>query len=108
MRSSTLVLFCVAGALLLSACVNAPDVYQGNVVSYDAATQVVVIRNEEPPQQEKAFALAGSEVGADLLPGDEVRLAYVKEGDRLRAVRVMNLTRQAEFGKKPKAPSGGH
>ena len=108
MRPSNLVLCCLAAAGLLSSCVDAPEVYQGEVVSYDAAQQIVVLRNELSPHEESAFVLAGSEIGADPLPGDQVRLAFVREGDRLRAVRVMNLTRQAEFGKKAKPASGGH
>jgi hypothetical protein len=108
MRSSKFVLCCVTTALLLSSCVDAPEVYQGEVVSYDAGAQVVVVKNERPPQEATAFALAGSEIGADPQPGDQVRLAYVREGTGLRAVRVMNLTRQAEFGKKAKSSPGGH
>ena len=108
MRSKNAAIGCVVAALLLPACFVAPDVYQGEVVRFDAAAQVVVVKDEKPPHAEASFVVAGSELGADLQPGDEVRLAYVKDGERLRAVRVMNLTRQAELGRRGGHPEGGH
>jgi hypothetical protein len=99
---------CLTAAAALSACFVAPEVFQGQVVSFDAGTQVVVVRDERPPHAEMSFVVAGGELGADLQPGDQVRLAFVTEGDRARAVRVMNLTRQAEVGGKGKPAGGGH
>jgi hypothetical protein len=107
MRTKNAAIGCVVAALLLSACFVAPDVYQGVVVRFDAAAQVVVVRDDKPPHAEESFVVAGGELGADLQPGDEVRLAYVRDGEQLRAVRVMNLTRQSEVGKKAKPSAGG-
>ena len=108
MRSKNAAIGCVVAALLLPACFVAPDVYQGEVVRFDAAAQVVVVKDEKPPHAEASFVVAGGELGADLQPGDEVRLAYVRDGAQLRAVRVMNLTRQSEVGRKAKAAAGEH
>lgn len=108
MRAGNAAIVCAVAALLLSGCFVAPEVYQGTVVSYDGGANTVVVRDERPPHGESSFVLTGSEVGADLQPGDEVRLAYVKEGERMRAVRVMNLTRQAELGRKAKPAPGAH
>jgi hypothetical protein len=108
MRTKNAAIGCVVAALLLSACFVRSDVFQGEVVRYDTAAQVVVVRDEKPPHAEASFVVAGSELGADLQPGDEVRLAYVRDGAQLRAVRVMNLTRQSEVGRKAKAAAGGH
>jgi hypothetical protein len=101
-------LACLTAAAALSACFAAPEVYQGEVVSFDAGTQVVVVRDERPPHQEMSFVVAGGELGAGLQPGDEVRLAFVRERDHARALRVMNLTRQAEVGGKGKAGGAEH
>ena len=108
MRSWLLVICSAAAVCLTSACVDAPTVIQGAVVGNDEAAQTIVVRDERPPHDQVVIALAGSEVGADLHPGDEVRVAYVAEGERLRAVRVMNLTRQAEVGKKAKPAADLH
>jgi hypothetical protein len=90
----------VAGALaaLALACGDAPKVVQGTVESYDPQARILVVRNERPAGGELQLSLAGSEVGADPQVGDVVRAAYRAEGGRLRATRVMNLTRQAEVG----------
>jgi hypothetical protein len=108
MRTKNAAIGCVVAALLLSACFVTPDVYQGVVVRFDAAAQVVVVRDEMPPHAEASFVVAGGELGADLQPGDEVRVAYVRDGEQLRAIRVMNLTRQAEVGKRAQAAAAAH
>jgi len=107
-RHSIVLCAAIAATLLTVGCIDAPKVVQGTVVSYDAGSQVVVVRDERAPDTLLAVSLAGSEVGADPLVGDEVRLAYRDEGGKLRALRVMNLTRQAEVGKKAGGSAGGH
>jgi hypothetical protein len=107
-RLST-VLGAALSAALLAGCVKAPEVVQGTVVSFDQApAPSVVVRDERAPNAELRFALEGCEIGADPVPGDEVRVAYLEENGALRALRVMNLTRQAEVGKKGQASSASH
>jgi type IV pilus biogenesis protein CpaD/CtpE len=81
-------------------CGERPQVVQGVVLSYDAAANVVVVKDEIPPNPDVLFALAGADIGATPAPGDEVRLAYLVVGSERRALRMMNLTRQAELGRK--------
>lgn len=99
MRHLTILL---VGAVLVAcaACGDAPLVLQGNVVSYDATSQTVVVKDEKPPNPEVAFALAGASIGAEPAPGDQVRLAYWDADGVKRAIRMMNLTRQAELAGK--------
>lgn len=99
MRYLTILL--VGSALAVcAACGDRPLVLQGAVVSYDEASQTVVVKDETPPNAEVAFSLVGAAVGAVPAPGDEVRLAYRDAGGTKQAIRMMNLTRQAELGKK--------
>jgi hypothetical protein len=86
----------VAGA----GCGERPQVVQGVVVSYDAAANRVVVKDETPPNPEALFVLTGADIGAVPAPGDEVRLAYLVVGSERRALRMMNLTRQAELARK--------
>jgi hypothetical protein len=109
MRRLSIVLGGAITAALLTGCVDAPKVVQGTVVSYEKGTSyAVVVKDERPPNAELTLALEGCEIGADPLPGDEIRVAYVEQGGKLRALRVMNLTRQAEVGKKGQASSASH
>ena len=87
-------------SLFALACGPAPIVVQGAVVRYDAASKVLLLRDERPPQATMEISIAGAEVGADPIPGDTVRVAYRAVGERFVATRVMNLTRQEEIGKK--------
>jgi hypothetical protein len=87
------------------ACSGHPAVVQGTVVSYAAASGTLVVKDERPPGAELAFSLQGSDIGAAPAPGDIVRLAYLADSAPFRALRVMNLTRQAELRGKP---SGAH
>ncbi|MEW5984730.1 MAG: hypothetical protein AB1806_20440 [Acidobacteriota bacterium] len=81
-------------------CGDRPLVLQGVVVSYDQAAATVVVKDEIPPSEEVAFSLAGADIGVLPAPGDLVRLAYRVAGGEKRAIRMMNLTRQAELAKK--------
>ena len=102
-------LVCAAVLLAItSACVHAPKVFQGTVVSYDAATKAVVAKDDLPPGNEVQFSLAGADIGAEPAVGDLIRLAYNENGGQCTATRVMNLTRQAEVGKKVSKSGGIH
>ncbi|MFH1176241.1 MAG: hypothetical protein V1750_02455 [Acidobacteriota bacterium] len=106
MRAFRLVLVLVATALLVGACGEGPRVVQGQVVSVDNDAKILVIKDEQPPGNEIRLEIEGAELGAETLLGDEVRVAYREVGGRNKALRVMNLTRQAEFGKKAKSGGG--
>ena len=86
--------------LLAAGCTNAPRVLQGTVISYDAASKDLVVRNEREPGSQLKFSLAHAEVGAEPKAGDVVRLSYRDEGGTLIAIRVMNLSQQEELQKK--------
>lgn len=107
MRQTLGVVVVAAAAALASACGEHPTVVQGTVVSFAAASDVVVVKDERPPNAELTVSLEGSDIGAEPRPGDQVRLAYRRQGDRLRALRVMNLTRQSELRGKSSS-SGVH
>ena len=107
MRQTLSVVVVAAAAVLAWACGGeGPTVVQGTVVSYAPASGMVVVKDERPPGAELAFSLEGSDIGAEPRPGDEVRLAYRRQDNGLRALRVMNLTRQSELS--GKVPSGAH
>ena len=94
---AALLIFVVAGC-------ESPQVVQGTVVSYEANTKQVVIKNEKPPNQEMTFSLEGAEIGAEPAPGDLVRVAYTEQGGQKKAGRLMNLAKQDEL----KKGAGGH
>ena len=104
-RALTLAALALALALL-AGCGNPPLVFQGNVTSYDPATKVVAVQDQDGPTS-RTFALQGAQVGAAPELGDLLRLAYFDQGGTLQATRVMNLTRQKEVGKTGKK-GGGH
>ncbi|MEW6368069.1 MAG: hypothetical protein AB1714_25865 [Acidobacteriota bacterium] len=102
-------LMCLAVLLVSSSsCIQVPKVFQGTVISYDADNKVVVAKDELPPGDEVQFSLAGADLGAEPAVGDLIRVAYKDDGGRRTATRVMNLTRQAEVGKKGSAGGGIH
>ncbi len=77
-------------------CAKGPEVLQGKVVQYDAATQSLVVKDERAGQREVQLSLQDSEIGAEPEVDDLVRVAYREVGGRLVVRRVMNLTRQKE------------
>ena len=83
-----------AAALLLTAC-HPPEVVQGTVVSVDAAGQVLVLRDELPPNDEREYSIADAALNVPPAAGDVVRIAYRQVGDRRVATRVMNVGRSA-------------
>lgn len=90
----------IAFGILLSGCGEAPRVVQGAVVSYEASSQTLVMKDETRPGVTLRVSLVGAEVGAEAAPGDTVRVAYREIGSRPVAIRVMNVTRQDEVGKR--------
>ena len=85
---------------LLCSC-DRPKVVQGGVTAYDRSSHVLSLRDELPPHPSVELSLAGAEVGAEPAVGDTVRVAYREQGGRLTALRLANISRQAEIGGKP-------
>lgn len=99
---SCFVAIVVATSSIGMGCVEAPAVVQGKVLDYQNATKDLVVQDDESPQK-VTVSVSGAEIGADPAKGDNVRVAYVPQGQKFVALRVMNITRQAEFKNK-----GGH
>jgi hypothetical protein len=78
-------------------CSDPPKVMQGTVVSYDAATKVLVLEDEAAPHLRRTLDLASAEVGAQPAAGHLVRAAYRDRDGRMVAGRVMNLTAQKKL-----------
>lgn len=89
--------------LAVAACAEPPQVVQGQVVSYQPETKLLVVKDELPPYAEMVFVLDQAELGAEPAAGDLVRVAFRRQADKLSATRVMDLTRQKEL-----SHSGGH
>lgn len=99
-------LLIVGLALLVGGCFDRPLVMQGVVVRSDTASGTVVVKDERQPYPETVFSLDGCDIGAQPAPGDTVRVAYRTAERELRAIRLMNLTRQSELAGKSGSP--GH
>ena len=84
-----------AAALLLTAC-HPPQIVQGTVVSVDAAGQVLVLRDEAPPNDEFEYSIADAKVNATPAAGDVVRIAFYEEGGKRLATRVMKISQAAD------------
>lgn len=95
----------VLGAALIlaafAATALAGEVFQGVAVSYDAAAKKLVLKNTEPDRNkvpkdmtEVAFDVSQAKIGLPPAAGDKVRVAYDKQGDKLVALKVMNVTKQ--------------
>ena len=97
-RVHVLPILLIASLFLAAGCGQAPEVFQGKTVAYDAGTKILTLKNQQDENDVRTFSLEGAEVGADPVVDDDVRLAYYKRDDKLVAVRVMNLTRQDEIG----------
>ena len=93
-------LILVIGVMLGSALgCESPLVLQGTVVSYQAESKTIVIKDEVPPSPDVTISLEGAEIGADPSPGNLVRVAYLKTDAGIRALRLMNLSKQKELMK---------
>lgn len=74
-------------------------VYQGQCVVLDAANHVLKLDNPDPKlngieSPEVTFDLAGAKLGLAPQPGDTIRVAYFAQGESLKAIKVMNVTKQ--------------
>jgi len=92
-RIAALCAFAAAG-MLLTAC-HPPEVVQGTVVRVDEAGQVLVLRDEQSPNDEHEYAIADAALNVPPAAGDVVRIAYHRDGERLVATRVMTVSRSA-------------
>jgi hypothetical protein len=97
MRSLALICAAVAVSLALAGC-NPPQVVQGTVVTIDESAQVLVLRDEVPPNEERAFSIADAKLNGTPAAGDVVRIAYYEEGGGRRATRVMRISQAGEKG----------
>jgi len=97
MRSLALICAAVAVSLALAGC-HPPQVVQGTVVAYDESAQVLVLRDEAPPNAELEYSIGDAKVNATPAAGDVVRIAYYEEGGTRRATRVMRISQAADKG----------
>jgi len=85
------------GLAFLASCAPPPKVVQGTVVSSDNAQKFVSVRDAEKPDSTLEFSFDGAEVGAKPQPGDTVRVAYLIQDGKLKATRIMNISRQKDL-----------
>lgn len=81
-------------AVALAGCTESPSVVEGLVAAVDPAAATLTLNVQDGEPLELSFADA--EVGAPPELGDQVRVAYVEREGAQVALRVMNITRQAE------------
>lgn len=91
--------------LVALACGPGPKVVQGKVTSFDAVAKTVSLVDDLQPHAVLTLSVRDAEIGAAPSPGDTLRIAYRDRGGQLSALRVMNVTRQAELAGKG---SAGH
>jgi len=68
-------------------------VVQGPCVSLDAKSQTLVIKNEID-QKNITLDISQAKAGLAPRPGDVIRVAFRKKGERNVALKVMNVTKQ--------------
>lgn len=94
-----------ASMLLAAAAVQAQDVAQGKCLSFDKAAKTLTLdeydtnfSKENPYGKstgiETTFDLAGAKIGLEPEAGNILRIAYMNEGEKKAAVKVMNITKQ--------------
>jgi hypothetical protein len=81
-------------ALALTACTEtleavAPRVFYGRLVSADDAELCLADPREEDPERERCFVRGEVELPEDVEEGDIVNLRYELEGERERALSVV-------------------
>ncbi|TVM14587.1 hypothetical protein DPQ33_17115 [Oceanidesulfovibrio indonesiensis] len=92
-------------ALLLPATAFAAEVAQGECVSYDAENKIIVIeeydtnfdlenRYGHPTGIITEFDATSAKIGILPEEGDILRIAFVVEGSKKMALKVMNVTKQ--------------
>ena len=84
-------------ALVMISCATPPEVVQGKVISCDEAGKIVAIQDQNKPDSTLQFLFEGAEVGASPHPGDTIRVAYRTQNGKLRATRIMNISRQKDL-----------
>ncbi len=79
----------------------AGEVFQGTAISFDAGANKLVLKNSEPDKNkvpktmtEVTFDTSTAKIGLAPAAGDKIRVAYDQKGDKLMAVKVMNVTKQ--------------
>lgn len=79
----------------------AGEVFQGIAVSFDPAANKLVLKNTEPDKNkvpktmtEVVFDTSIAKIGLVPAAGDKIRVAYDQKGDKLVAVKVMNVSKQ--------------
>lgn len=89
--------------LLFSGNVFAAEVIQGKCIDYKAGEVIIVEEYDtnfstskygNPTEKEIEFDITNAEIGITPQNGDIIRLAYVLQGDKKTALKVMNVTRQ--------------
>jgi hypothetical protein len=93
----TLLAASLIGMAFLVSCAPSPTVVQGTVVSSDTAQRIVVIQDQAKPGVTLEFSFEGAEVGAKPNPGDIIRVAYLTQNGKLKATRIMNISRQKDL-----------
>lgn len=96
MRAYKLILLGVALALFLalSALVLAGEVIQGTCLAYDTEAKTITLKNELD-QAEVVIDVSKAKIGMKPEAGNLLRIALHKEGDKLVAFKVMNVTKQS-------------
>jgi hypothetical protein len=84
---------------LFAACVPLAPIAQGEVVAQDEAKKTITVQDEANATAEPIVLDASdAEIGNWPEVGDKVRVVYEERDGKNHALRVMNMTRQAEAG----------
>ena len=104
MKSYTVIGICVLG-LLFAATAMAADVVQGKCLEYNKDSQVIKIKEYDtniskearyglPTDIESEYDVSTAKIGIKPEPGDILRIAYITEGSKKIAIKVMNVSKQ--------------
>jgi hypothetical protein len=74
-------------------------VYQGTCIALEDAGKTLKLANSQPnlnpiKGESATFDVSTAKVGAPPQPGDVIRVAFLEQGGKMVALRVMNVTRQ--------------
>lgn len=74
-------------------------VFQGVCLAMSDGGQTLKLTNHQPKLNliktpEASFDIAKAKVGLTPEPGNVIRVSYLEKGDRLVALKVMNITKQ--------------
>ena len=90
-RLSAVAAVVLLACLVATGCEKGPEVVQGTVSSYDAATKMLVLVEENAPDSVLTIDLATAEMGQEPTAGGKIRVAYRDVSGKLQGVRVMDL-----------------